>query len=297
MPTLSQTFNTTYVQKRGPKPPEYDAYANVLQAEYQEFLRRDPSEKELQRFLEQHPSLVPGAWTPGTKSGHEPLHYALITQPRLAGLRTRRPDFMWIATHSGTWFPTLIEIESPGKKIFTKSRIPSSDFTKARNQLAQWRAWFNSPSNIQLFIDFYHIPSKLRYHRTMQIHMILIYGRRDEFEADPELSKHRASLLPGADEELMSYDRLSPDPDLRDAITVRLNSAGRYNVVALPPVFSMTPVLADRLLDIDGFDKALDKAKRISIERKKFLRERLLYWKAWAASAGTTKVFTNYFRE
>ena len=38
--------------------------------------------------------------------------------------------------------------------------------------------------------------------------MILIYGRRSEFEGKPKLELQRGSLLPGQDEELMSFDRL-----------------------------------------------------------------------------------------
>jgi hypothetical protein len=127
---------------------------------------------------------------------------------------------MWIASHSASWFPTVIEIERPGKKVFTQSNTPSAEFTQARHQLTQWRTWFDSSANVQQFIESYGIPSELLATRTRHLHMMLIYGRREEFEGDPERSKQRSSLLPGTDEELMSFDRLSADADLEAAITV-----------------------------------------------------------------------------
>ena len=46
----------------------------------------------------------------------------------------------------------------------------------------------------------------------MRLSMILIYRRRKEFVLDPRLSKQQASLLTANDEQLMSFDRLVPDP-------------------------------------------------------------------------------------
>jgi len=34
--------------------------------------------------------------------------------------------------------------------------------------------------------------------------------------------------MTGADEELMSFDRLTPDTELRDAITIRAEGTGKY---------------------------------------------------------------------
>ena len=226
--------------------------------------------------------LLPGAWTPGTKSGHPPLLCAAISQPLLPGLNARIPDFMWISTHSQMWYPTLIEIERPSKKVFTTKGVPSADFTHARNQLAQWRTWFSSPENVQQFIKSYGIPDWMRNTRQMKLHMILVYGRREEVRDAPELSRQRASLLTGSDEELMSFDRLAPDGELRDAITVRAADPGKYEAVCVPPLFRLGPTLADRLLAIDGFERALRTTPLISDPRRDFLTSRIPYWRDWA---------------
>ncbi len=126
-----------YKLELGPPHTPVDQYAEESDELYRKLLASDPTEPKVQRFLERHQWLVPGHSTPGTPSGHFPLHCSLISQPKLPGQDLRIPDFMWVATHSEAWYPTLIEIERPGKKIFNKDGTPTSDFTKARNQLAQ----------------------------------------------------------------------------------------------------------------------------------------------------------------
>ena len=192
---------------------------------------------------------------------------------------------MWIASHSLAWFPTLIEIESPSKRIFNKDGSPCSDFTRARHQLAQWRSWFADSTNVQQFIDLYGIPDQMR-RRTMLPRMILVYGRRSEFEGKPALSRERGSLLPGQDEELMSFDRLRADKSMEGAITIKATGFGRYEAVSIPPVFETGPELSERLLHIDGIPEAIDQSAEISQERKEFLKRRIPYWKEWVRAPG-----------
>ena len=67
----------------------------------------------------------------------------MIAKPKLPGLSDREPDFMWMATDSGSLYPVLIEIETPHKPWFYGDRAEiHSDFTHAHGQLAEWRAWF-----------------------------------------------------------------------------------------------------------------------------------------------------------
>ena len=237
--------------------------------------------------------MVPVGSTPG--SALYPMHCGLIRQPKLPGQKSYIPDFMWVASHSLSWFPTLIEIEKPGKRLFNQDGSPSSDFTRARHQLAQWRSWFSDPANVQQFIDLYGIPDQLR-RRTMHLRMILIYGRRSEFDGNPVLTKERGSLLPGHDEELMSFDRLRADKSMEDAITIKATGFGRYEAVSIPPVLEMGPELSERLLHVDGIPEAIDQQAEISLERKEFLKRRIPYWKAWARSP-SGNVYSAHHRE
>ena len=272
----------TYTIKSGPPIPSADEYEASATNEYQRLLASVTNEKSMQEFLERNPCFVPGALTPGGGSGHFPFLCALVSQPKLTGLRSRQPDFMWIAVHSLTWYPILIEIENPNKRIFKADAIPSHHFTQARNQLAQWRAWFNEPVNVQKFITEYGIPEDYTKYRRMQPHFMLIYGRRDEFANDIELSKQRGVLMTSADEELISFDRLHPNLALRDAITVRAAGYGRYRVTAVMPTIEMGPVLADRLPHLDNLEETIDVDTRIPQARRDFLQERIPYWRSWA---------------
>ena len=186
------SFSITYDLQDGPPHISVDQYAEWCTEKFSELLCSDPDEAEVQEFLEKHPWLVPGHSTPGSPSGHFPLHCSLIAQPKLPGPRVLFPDFMWIATHSGAWYPTLIEIEKPNKKIYNRDRSPSAHFSQARNQLNQWRSWFSDAANVALFKDMYGIPEHMR-RRTMKLHMILIYGRRSEFDEHPELVGERGT--------------------------------------------------------------------------------------------------------
>ena len=169
------------------------------------------------------------------------LHDILITQPKLPSIPFRIPDFMWISTHSTAWFPTLIEIEKPDKRVFKQNGDPTADFSHAGTQLAQWHSWFSEPTNVLQFIEYYGIPDIMR-NRTMRLRMILIYGRRSEFKENRQLTKLRGSLLP-EHSELMSFDRLSAATSMADAITVKAKDSGKYQAVWIPPVFETGPEL------------------------------------------------------
>lgn len=280
------SLERTYTMKSGPPRPDAGQYIAVATTEYRQLLASGADEKLVQWFLERNPCFVPGAWTPGGGSGHCPFLNALVSQPELPGLRSRQPDFMWIAAHSGTWYPTLIEIEKPNKRIFKADAIPNQDFTQARNQLAQWRAWFNEPVNVQKFISDYGIPDEYTKFRNMRPYFILVYGRRNEFEDNVELSKQRGVLMTGADEELISFDRLHADPGLLNAVTVRAAGYGRYRVIGTMPTLELGPVMAERLPRLDHLEDIVVADSRIPQPRRDFLVERIAYWRQWARHPG-----------
>lgn len=277
------TRDRTYEQKRGPKVPSWTAYAERIKREYKALLATDPDEKSVQAYLEQNPSMVPGSRTPGGSTGHWPLHLALIARPPLHGFNGRVPDFMWLSKHSGNWFPAMVEIERPGKLIFTAGGIPRAEFTQARNQLRQWQTWLNEPTNQLSFMDNYGIDSRDRQHLQMGRHFILVYGRRSEFETKPQLSKERGGLLSG-NEELMSFDRLAPEPLVKEAITVEPMGNGQFKVIWVPENFGLCPAKAGFLPAYVGLEKAIEQNPNISKDRCEFLKERIEYWSDWVKS-------------
>lgn len=114
----------------------------------------------------------------------------------------------------------------------------------------------------------------------IQPRFVLVYGRRAEFADDANLRHARAGLLGGA-MRLVSYDRLSPDPNLANVITVKATGSGRFRVSAVPPTFTLGPRDADRLNIVDGICEVLAATSSISEERRRFLVSRVPYWKEW----------------
>ena len=59
-------------------------------------------------------------------------------------------------------------------------------------------------------------------------------------------------------------------------------SSGRYTAVSVPPLFTLNPHAAERLLAIDGIDDCLRSTPLISEQRREFLISRIPYWHKWA---------------
>jgi len=271
----------SYAIVAGPPPEPFENYAVRARSEYQRLLGWDAPEDHFQSFFERNPCSVPGVRSVGAHPSAFPAHSLLISQPRLVGLRERRPDFMWVAVNSVACHPTLVEIERPSKTVFTSSGVPSAQFSHARHQLTQWRSWFSVPANVQTFISAYNLD---RYHWVDRVDpkYILLYGRRSEFSSHPERIRDRSHLLDERDEFLVSYDRVSFDSVLGNAITVVTKPNQRFQALAVQSTFCLGPSDAGRLVHIDGLDDAITANEEIPPARKDFLCSRLAYWTDWA---------------
>lgn len=284
-------WKVTYVQERGPAIPSFDAYAERIGGEFRQLLDSDPEERDLQAFLERNPCMVPGAKTPINHPGSRPMHMALIARPPLHGFNGRVPDLMWLSSHSAAWFPAMIEIERPSKRVFNTRGEPTAQFSQARNQLAQWQTWLDDPVNLIGFMDHYGVDTYFRRHCVMDRHFLLIYGRREEFSGVPELSKARGRLISGSGEELLSYDRLTPDPALHNEVCVRAVGNGRFKVLHVPETFALHPAVADCLANLIGLPEAIDRNSNIPSERAAFLKKRIPEWTNWYQSHGRAGLF------
>jgi hypothetical protein len=208
-----------------------------------------------------------------------PVRAALITQPGLHSTTTRVPDFMWLSNDSATLYPVLIEIERPAKHWFTAKAVPTANLTQAMSQLRDWRAWFNERDNQSRFMKRYNIPED--YDRgSFRPHCVLIYGRRAEFGANPQLRRLRA-MQEHPDESTMSFDRLRPLRDNANFITIKKTRAG-YEAVAVPPTLKLDPMYAPLWVDIRNKQAAIERCEWMSPERRAFLCDRVEYWDEWA---------------
>jgi len=262
----------------------WEDYEAIVSPEWNTLLDslQQGQEKRVQTFLETHPCMIPGASHLPFLTGNGSFPTAVISQPPLRGLSTKVPDFMWLTMDSGSLHVILIEIESPLKRWFTRQGNPHSDFTQAQTQLVSWRQWFEVPEHKTLFYRTYRIPSDLQRLRFNLV-PVLIYGRRQEFEGKPGLNEKRTYLAhPG--EELMTFDRLSPNREAKSYMCVRLVESVEgpvYEAVSVPPTLRLQPLYAYYRSLIGKRDIAVNQNLWITPERKQFLLERFAYWDQW----------------
>ena len=273
------SWEPTYKIEQSPEEPvSWEQYEQLITAEWTALLNRNPppSEKEVQIFLEKHPSMVPGAFGfVGGESGHYPRLCGLITQPPLPSYDKKIPDFMWLAQNSDTVEPVLIEIEAPSKHWFTKNGRPTASLTQALKQIADWKAWFEAPRNVESFKTFYGLDSGWRARRFRPSYL-LIYGRRAEASANP----NRSHLFP---ENVFgrTFDRLQPNPKADDLVCLKAVNPGVFEVVSVPPTLKWEPILAEERARCSGWNEAIRANQQISLKRQEFLIRRLPYWNDW----------------
>lgn len=265
----------------GNSPPamSWDDYARRVMLEWRALLASDASRDELtlQRFLEQHPSLVPARFDLGS-----PLPRAVITQPPLEGLGKKKPDFMWVFINSSQIVPLMVEIETPHKRWFCENDgRPHHEFTQALDQISEWKSWIGRGPNQQTFRDYYEIPDREWRRRTFEPIYVLVHGSRVETDANREGSEKRAQAQ-RQNEVHMTFDRLEPDPKAADLLCVRIGRPGEYVAASWPPTVRIFAGGAEEFERISGKEDAVRASPWLSVERRDFLLRRIPVWDQWA---------------
>lgn len=273
-------LETTYSLAADPPPAMLPkVYEERLTRAWNELLRSNPTEPEVQAFLEAHPSMVPGAHVGLGRlgeSGHAPFPAALIAQPPLRGLTARTPDFLWIANDSLYLNPIFVEIEAPGKQWLTKGGQQHHRLTQALHQLQDWTDWFRSRENQALFLEAYDLPARMRRHQVEPI-QLLIYGRQSE---DPAGITRLRRHLTTRTRFVVPYEHLKPDADSFGYLTARLGTRG-YEAVSVPPTVTLGPQHASVWGLIRGKAGAAARNDWMPANRRAFLAGRFDYWDEW----------------
>lgn len=274
-------FRRTYELADGPPAVSWEDYIHQASARWDSLLS-DPetSEADVQLFMEQNPSFVPGAFGVQGPANHGPFIGALITQPRLPGLTRPVPDFMWINKQSDRLFIVLVEIEDPKKRWFNTKATTTSDFNQALGQVAEWKAWFAEPGNVVQFQNLYWLPQNWWRKVPAVVQYVLVYGRSDEFADRDDLLKRRSGLEP-EHTITMTYDRIRP---LSISSSLPCAHVRGQHLVAkwFPPTFEIHPMEVEKGIGrLVGKEEALNASPGISAERKQFLTERFIYWDRW----------------
>lgn len=270
------------LKRDAPPALDVDSYSSIIRDEFQSLLRNSSDDENVfQRFFERNPSYLPGAYQLFGKSGHYPYMSSLVSQPCIKGVSDRKPDFMWLARNSTDFSPIFIEIEKPSKRLFTGGGQQSFKYTQARNQILEWKVQLEKPSVRGLFLEMLGNPDELN-RLAFKPQYCLIYGRRDEYEEDDHLRAMK-SQLSSQDICLMPYDRLCPDKNAMNFVSVELVNK-EFRVKHIPPTFRYCPADASVFTKYDGFKDRIPEMVHTSVERKEFLIERYNYWCQYASS-------------
>lgn len=262
--------------------PWGDYRQSVLES-WTQLLSSDPEEPKVQRFLEVHPSMVPGgSGDVGPGGHHGSTHSALFSEPELTGAGRRfEPDFMWITRSTSLITPILIEIEKPSKRWFRRDGRPTAKFTQAHDQINDWRSWFARDANRVMFRERFMFGQRYD-DRPIEPSYVLIYGRANEFDlggghVDPASLRHKRDQQRLADESFMTFDSLTPKSDHADAVTVKMTATGA-EAVAFSPMFGTDTSAGQLAADIRGIDAALDRSVMMTAKRREYLKARFEHW-------------------
>jgi hypothetical protein len=266
-----------------PLPPTWDDYAAWLVPAWNRLLDSAPSEREVQVFLEQHPSLVPGSCGDVGPGGHHgPELGGVYAEPELSGLAKKRfPDFMWVTRSTSLITPICIEIEDPAKPWFNLDGSPTAKLTQALDQLTDWKVWFSEPENQLIFRKTY-VSSEWN-DRALLPQYVLIYGRASEFDTairhdHPDRMRKKRDFMLRDNEVFRTFDSLTPEWKARDFITLHMGSDGP-RVSAVPPSFTTGPSTHAQATALGRLDGALGETPLLSPERKAHIEARWKYWR------------------
>jgi hypothetical protein len=266
---------------REPPPPwTWDQYSTWLRKAWSVLLSTmdNSTEGPFVAFLEKHPCLLPGGEGSLSSFGghHGGWNDTVISQPPLPGITKRGPDFMWLTKNSLDIIPVLIEIEAPGKPWFRKDGTRSAKLTQALDQLAEWKLHLDNGANRQLLAELYDFPGNWSATYNLVPRLLLIYGRRKEFDLRPWLNQKRYAVRESATD-AMTFDRLRPLPGSANAICLKIVDRTQV-VAAIPPTFRLGPAIAENIALFRGWENAISANGQLGDSRKEFLIRRIPYW-------------------
>lgn len=262
-------------------PTLWSEYVTWLDAAWLATLDGATDERQVHRFLEQNPVLLPRPLDVG--AGHQgPAGGILFTEIALQGIgKNRRPDFMWISTTSTTVTPVFIEIEMPNRPYFNAKQDFTQPFLHACDQLDQWRDWWNKGENQLWFKQEVLTPVIDPRGRAIRPKYALIYGRSAEFDNDPTNQlRARVGNKAAPGDAIMSFDRLRPHPDLTDVSTVRQQQHGGWELRGVPASFTTGTMTMD-VARLTGTPKrsVFDEVPLWSGKRSRYVYDRWLFWR------------------
>jgi hypothetical protein len=267
-----------------PRALTWEQYSDRALSAWYSLLSEGPEEDEVQRFLELHPSMIPGGSGDIGPGGHHGSDMcAVFRRPNLiGGGRAFQPDFLWVTRSTSLVTPILVEIEKPSKRWFRRDGRPTSEFTEAHDQLNDWRSWFARDGNKALFRKRFLFLGEKYEDRPLEPQYVLVYGRESEFgigggHANPSGQRYKRDQQRGMNESFMTFDALRPRFDHSNSITLTMTARGP-EIHAFSPVYGTGSHVGEGALVLGDPHDALERSVMISDERRAYLAKRWSHW-------------------
>ena len=183
---------------------------------WNKLLKSEPSEREVQDFLERHPRLLPGLLDLHNGLLHDVIVSNMPFGPNFVS------DFAFVSRHSMALQFTFVEIQSPTKSVFNKDDSFTQAFNHARQQLADSKVWVekNIPGLMDMYGPMFQKYNAYDDHKDFMLY--LVCGRCHEVERNRRRKERWSSLRTASATKVrvMSYDRLRLTNDEPDDLIV-----------------------------------------------------------------------------
>ena len=212
-----------------PSPSKKTSRISRLREDFNKLIDTKHPEQIYQTFLEENSELIPREFVL-----NHGINLDLVLR-KVTLAKDYTPDFMYLSKSSGEWNCVLIELEKPHSRLFKPdSTALHGDFKFALEQINDWRAWLQNPSNHAGFVDgtlgLLRIPSILS-KNPVHIKYVLVIGRRSEVENNEPRRRKRSALQQG-DFRILSYDSLLEGLRNRRALYVGVRHNDHIEIVS-----------------------------------------------------------------
>ena len=178
----------------------------AIKEEYLKLLGENHEEQVYQSFLEKHTGFIPRKFVQ-----NHGIVLSLVLRKLPFG-----PDYktdFFFSKSTDDWNAVFIELEKPSSRFFRGNTNEfHADFSKALQQINQWKAWFLSDQNKGSFlstVSAIQVPRHMARNPTFNKY-VLVYGRRGEYEGNEDRRRLvRASETD--DFKIITFDSLAED--------------------------------------------------------------------------------------
>jgi hypothetical protein len=203
--------------------------AAALEKEFLELLDKEEKEQVYQDFLERNTALIPREFIQ-----NHGLHFDLVLR-KMSLASDFTPDFFYMAKSSADWNLVFVEIEKPQSRYFKNAKNElHPDFLAGLDQIARWRAWFDSSANRAGFIDGtidpIRVPATMR-RNPCHIKYVLVHGRRSEFEGS-DIRRGLIRAREAEDFKILSYDSLVESLHSKDHLYLGVRKNDRVEITS-----------------------------------------------------------------